>query len=62
MDKSILKLLKDYFIIVYLDDHGYPQFFKEDFCSGIIKFFKNQNLESKSVTNKDFAIAMDRSG
>lgn len=61
MDKSILKLLKDYFLIVYKDDHGYPQFFKEDFCAGIIKFFESQNLESKSVTNKDYAIALDTS-
>lgn len=62
MDKSILKLLKDYILIVYRDDHGYPQFFTEDFCPGIIKFFENQNLESKSVKNKDYAIAMDTSG
>jgi len=58
MDEQVIKKLKEYFCVVYKDDHGQAQFFKEDFYVGLVEFFKDQAPVKRPNDLDDYAIAV----
>jgi len=62
MDEQVVKKLKEYFSVVYKDDHGQAQFFKEDFYVGLVEFFKDQAPVKRPNDVDDYAIAVASDG
>ena len=58
MDEQVTDKIKEYFCVVYKDDHGQAQFFKEDFYVGLVEFFKDQAPVKRANDLDDYAIAV----